>query len=71
MMRQAAELALCQRGLPGVQAYTHSCCSQQLDGLVEALEPGEGWSRMWAEGPGKMVQGRLGGLALPSGRSKT
>ena len=71
MMRQAAELALCRRGLPGVQAYTHSCCSQQLDGLVGALEAGEGWSRMWAEGPGKMAQGRLGGLALPPGRPKT
>lgn len=70
MVRQAVELAVCSLGLPGIHTHTHSCCSQQLDGLVGAVEAGEGWSRMWAEGPGKMVQGKLGGLAMPSGRLK-
>lgn len=39
-IRQVVELAVSRPGLPGVGAHTHSCCSQQVDGLGGALEAG-------------------------------
>lgn len=54
----------CGAGFVQTRPYGSGCpylgCSSQVDGWVRALEVGGRWSRMWAEGPGKVVHGQAG-----------